>query len=358
MPRRALPSCQWADEPQLFTNPDLFLDRLTTLYGPSNSGKTVYIRALVQLLGPVIPEGIFFSGTEKSFAEIPAPYVHEKITEELLQKIWDRQGVRAEVFRRATNPEVLQRLAARAPDPQHEAMLRKIEVLRSNERARMGGESAAFERFSERCDELRRQALQYHIKCHRSALARQRLPDDELHSLRYVDFNPRCLVVFDDVSPQLKKLKTKPIVGEYFTRARHRFLTVVVGLHDDKYIDSELRKNAHISIFTSPEMIQVFVRRDCMGLSADVKKKAQQIAADPRAFANFSKILYLRDRAEHPFVRTRVRKINKGALRFGSAMWREMGLRVASTGTVDPGNQFLSEFGLAAPAQPGAPARV
>lgn len=335
-------ACRWADDSDLVSDCKIFLDRLTAIYGTSGTGKTVLLRSILQRLRAV-PEGTFFTGTEDSFPEIPKAFVHGKVTEEMLVGIWDRQGVKTDIYKRANNLAVLARLAARVPSPQIATMAGRVEAVRSQERAKLGEDSKAFEDVNEKCDELLRKAYKMHIEAHRRRIAAAALSKDEAHALRFLWFNPRHVVVFDDVTPQLKKLQKKEIVGEYFTRARHRFLTIIVCLHGDKYIDPENRKNAHVSIFTTSEEVELFFKRDCMGASASVRSAAAAIAADPRAFEKFHKILYLKDSA-HPFVRFYMDKIARGALVFGSRSWRALGNSISSDGTNDPRNPFNVEF--------------
>jgi hypothetical protein len=265
------------------------------------------------------------------------------VTEDVLQKIWDRQGVKTDIYKRVNRLDLLAQIAARRPDGRVSETVRKVEALRAQERAKLGSESKAFELVSSKCDELLNRVYKKHIETWRKQIEAQSLSEDEAYAMRFLNFNPHHVVVFDDVSPQVKKIQKKEIVGEIFTRARHRFLTIIFGLHGDKFIDPEYRRNAHVSIFTTAEEIQVFVKRDCMGIGSEVRAQAEAIAVDPRAFADFHKILYIKD-SPTPFVRFRAEKVPKGQLKFGSLSWRALGNRISSDGTNDAGNPFNLEF--------------
>ena len=63
---RGAPACGWVEEPAVADSPQTYLDRLTCIYGTSDSGKTIFLRALIDKLR-MVPEGTFFTGTEDSF---------------------------------------------------------------------------------------------------------------------------------------------------------------------------------------------------------------------------------------------------------------------------------------------------
>src|SRR5271156_4473392 len=69
-----------------------------------------------------------------------------------------------------------------------------------------------------------------YISEHRSRLIKMQLNQDEAFTLRYLDFNPRMLLVFDDCTADFKRLKSpraKSIMGKLFFQNRWAFMTVV-----------------------------------------------------------------------------------------------------------------------------------
>jgi hypothetical protein len=342
--RKFTPRTDWVDSPQELDNPDHFLDRLSILYGPSETGKTIMGRHILNTLGVRIPEGTFVTRTPKNFHEIPPPYIHEKFSLDLLQKIWDRQGARTVAYTKANRPHVLCRLAARVPSDKITRVVAEVERLRQAEQKKLGANSADFDALSKLCDDLIRQCYKVHVGNNLAQYRKMRLDDDESYSLKYLNFNPRHALVFDDVTSQLKKYQNKEIIQELFYAARNRYLTVIIMMHGDKILDAELRKNAHVSIFMNPAILKTFFKRESMDFEESIRSMALSIAANPQAFASFHKILFLKKRgpSKHPFVRVRARMHER--ITFGSRGWHELGNKIKGDGSADPDNPFNAEF--------------
>lgn len=314
------------------------------LYGPSETGKTIMGRHVLNTLGTKVPEGTFVTRTPKNFHEIPSPFVHQKFSLPLLKTIWDRQGARTEAFTKANRPQVLCRLAARVPSDRIARVVADVERLRAAERKKLGATSADFDTLSKLCDDLIRQCYKVHIGKNLASYRKLNLDADESYSLKYLHFNPRHAIIFDDVTSQLKKYQKQEIIQELFYAARNRYLTVIVMMHGDKILDAELRKNAHISIFMSPAILKTFFKRESMDFEDSIRAMAFSIAANPDAFAAHHKILFLKKRgpSKHPFVRVRARLFE--SITFGSKAWHDLGNRIKGDGTSDPDNPFHSEF--------------
>lgn len=341
---RRPPPARWHDSPDILSNRTHFLDRLTVVYGPSETGKTVMSRQIIDTIGPAIPTGTFITRTPKNFQEIPKCFVHEKFDTKLIQDIWNRQGANTEVFNRANNLDVLLKLATRIPSEKIRATINKVEKLRATEKRKLGAASGEFAQFTENCDSLIKQLYKVHISKNRAMLLRKRLSDEEKFTLEYLHFNPRHAIIFDDVTSLIKKFQKKEIIEELFFAARNRFLTVIITMHGDKILDAELRKNAHVSIFMTPTIMHTFFKRESMDFEEKIKQMAFDIANNPEAFENHNKIVFLKQRgpSKHPFVRTRARMIEH--MRFGSGAWHRLGVEISGQSTGD--TEFHKEFGL------------
>jgi hypothetical protein len=198
----------------------------------------------------------------------------------------------------------------------------------------------------ERIDTMLNHVYKVHIRNCIRMLHRFNLSDDELFALNNRNLNPRHLIVFDDVTASLKRLQKREVIQDMFYAGRNRFLTIIIGIHDDKLLDSELRKNAHVSIFMTPNIMRMFFKRDCMGVDPEVQVLAQHACAHEESFSSFHKIIYFRDRraSEGPLVRTLAERYED--LTFGSAEFHAFGREVMKHGTARVDNVFTEEYGL------------
>lgn len=60
------------------------------------------------------------------------------------------------------------------------------------------------------------------------------------------------MLIFDDCAAKIKSfVKTSDTLKEIFYNGRHWYFSLVLTAQDDKEIETELRKNTAVSIFTN-----------------------------------------------------------------------------------------------------------
>ena len=114
------------------------------------------------------------------------------------------------------------------------------------------------------------------------------------------------MLILDDCASTFKKYyKKSNVIKKIFYEGRHRYFTTVITTQDDKEIDSELRKNSMISIFTSPQASIANFERTSNNYPKHEKEKSRvcittifnQEKNQPR---HYRKLVYMRDDPE-PF---------------------------------------------------------
>ncbi|HVE13815.1 MAG TPA: ATP-binding protein [Elusimicrobiota bacterium] len=356
---------------------DLFLNRSTVLYGPSGSGKTVIVKNIMRLLAPHIDMGIFVSPSElsnRSYSDcVPRPLLHYQLylpdasggraknderkgAIRFLEAIWARAEMMAAVHARASDAKVLCSLYGRLPAAARAAVDRRIAAMNA-QRARLiarleakyrADPGRAAEKVREASDLFRAWLVRVYkasIAPHAALLARQELSADESFSLTNIRFNPRQLLVFDDCADQLKGLFKHEIFRKFFYRGRHNHVTIIICCQDDTDLDTNLRKNAFVTIFTEAQVALSNFTRASNKFSKPTQAMVGEIIGDVFAKEHrYRKLVYIREDPRRvnfyhvtfdcppPFV-------------FGSAAVQDLCREVEARDTpIDQNNIFYSAF--------------
>ncbi len=287
--------------PELAFDHKLFIDKSIVLYGASDTGKSTIIKDVMWYLNPYIDQGIVFCKSEDSSSTyegiLPRALTFTKLTEERLLEIWDRQTVFASVYKIANNIKTLTRLAMKTGDEiikTHiiKANLRKKELISAIEKSDKDA-AAKKKRIEVDCENFSRALCKSVIRTHRKQLLKMQLSDNEEFSLEHLDFNPRLLLIFDDCAADIKKLQNNPIMDDFFTQGRHRYITIFVSVQDDKYLPSEWRKNGFVNIFTTRQCATALFTRASNSYDKSLIRRSMDACKEVFALP-FQKLLYIR----------------------------------------------------------------
>lgn len=341
---------------ELDFNYRMFLDRLTMLYGESGTGKSFAIVDILRHLKPHVDQIIIISPTDRQNHTydkgiVPAPCIHYTITSKLLDTIWERQEALVGVYTKASRPELLEALYRRCPNRRaaDKAIVRINAKLYACARE-ISKTSADIASAKSKCEGMVKDFKSLIAMIWRQAIENNReyleacaLSKNEQFALKYLNLNPRLVLGFDDCTDLLKKFKSHPVMQKLFYQGRHSMVTTLIACHTDKAIDAELRKNAFVSIFTSPKVAHAFFTRP----SNDFDKKTDQVEAEEARKVTFTplqkyqKLAYVR--ADNKFYRF-TSKQHPG-FRFGSdAIWEYCDRIKAEAGTISADNRFISGF--------------
>jgi ABC-type dipeptide/oligopeptide/nickel transport system ATPase component len=312
---------------RLDVKPPLFVDRTVAIYGPSGTGKTVIMKNIMRVVSPHIEQVLVIAPTEptnRSYegfvdptlihyrmwaapkpGELKGKDTEAKGTQRFLENIWDRQEMMAATYKRANNPAVLSQLFGRLPravrDRGHEHInainSRREEILQRIYRQFKYDpgllESKAKEINKKFKDMLSLIYKKFIIPNYADLHSAGDLSEDEKFSLRYVEFNPRLLLIFDDCAAQLKPMFKLDIMRKLFYQNRHSFITVIFGLQDDTDLAANLRKNAFVSFFTEPIVCRSNFDRGANQFPKAVKTYVEKISTS--VFRGNRKLAYIRE---------------------------------------------------------------
>ncbi len=328
-----------------------FLDKSTLLFGKSGSGKSfVMVDILYQLQG-YVEQVVVISPTDRQNHTydkglVPLPCIHYTITPELLDNIWDRQTALSSAYTRANKYEIVKSLFDKIPgNATTRNIIDSIHRKLRDFRGEVANDEDADARIAEmetECKKLITMVWKDGINKNRGALSKLELNSDERYCLKYINLNPRLVLVFDDCTDQLKKYKGHPVMQKLFYQGRHSFITVLIACHTDKALDPELKKSVYVNIFTEESSAHSYFYRGSNDLDKIARSKAE--SASKSAFtplAKHQKLVWTRD--DDKFYRfTATARLN---FKFGSQyVWEYCNQIKADAGTVSADNKFIGDF--------------
>lgn len=368
--------------PELTLRPKMLIGRTISLYGPSKSGKTAITKHVLDLLRPYIDQVLLVSPTEpanQSFRKyIPQQLIHYEMSSPdpknphrklsgmagvlgFLKRIWKRQEMLTQTYKRANEPKVLESLFRRLPagerakgdaDIAKAADIFRVAVERVRKRFKHDPDRFKGERESmeEKFDELRSQVHKKYILANVDALwvlsEQDGLTETEQWAVQYCSLNPNLVLIFDDCAAGFSAaLQKREEFLQLFYQNRHVNLTVIFTFQDDTDLATNLRKNSFISIYCNEIVCNANFERKANNISKADTAHVRSIA--PKIYeAKYRKLAYVRDDdAGHFFYHfTAPRAQNK---MFGSDALLELCRGVAAEGGgADCDNPFYEQFRL------------
>ena len=174
------------------------------------------------------------------------------------------------------------------------------------------------------------------------------LSKSEKAALSFLDFNPNIMLILDDCASTFKKLyKKSSAIKEIFYEGRHYFFTTIISSQDDKEIDSELRKNTTISIFTTSQAATSNFERPSNGYAKHERIRAKHCVEtvfkqDENDLKHYQKLVYIMNEAD-PFMYTISDLYDN--FRMGSLpMWEYSDKIKAKYGTVNKNNKMIDSY--------------
>lgn len=306
-----------------------FLDRTTILYGESGAGKTTIIKDILNTLKPHIEQILVVNpieGQNHAYEGIaPSVVIHEDLTPELLRSLWKRQLEHVEIYDRANDEKVIQSLFTKIPNTQQERQIldemkrsfeaKKAEILRTEPEVAMA--NIKVQDMETDYKYLTSMTYKGVIEKNKELLQQMHLTEEEQFTLNNIRFNPRMVIILDDCTEKVAKLKNNEILQGIFFKGRHLKVTVIYASHMIKSISPELRRNAYVSIYMDRSIAQLFFKGESVGYKHDKELMAEVDAAIKAAFNHehkYQKLVWIR--AENRFYKYTA-EIQKD-FRFGS----------------------------------------
>lgn len=323
----------------------MFLDKTTVLYGESGTGKSTLMKDILYMLQPHVHQIIVISPADaqnSAYSDIvPKPCIHYDVSEQHLNDIFERQMMLANVCKLANDDSILRGVYSMIPSGKRamydEAIMsvdRRLAALKENasDTSKAEAECKKFQ------VAIRKHAIGQNIRL----LYQLPLTENQRFAIEYMNVNPKMVIIFDDCTEKLNKMKQCEVIQSMFYRGRHAELTIIIGCHTDKTLDTAVKKNTFVSIFTANGAARAYFNRASSDFDRATKNKA--FRAIDTIFSDtlpHQKLVILRgNSAFYKYTATR-----RDDFRFGSdALWEFCDKVKCADGTLAQSNKFLYDF--------------
>jgi hypothetical protein len=302
---------------------DDYLDKTTLIFGGTGSGKTYMIEELMELLSDHVSNYLVIAPQTSQLRysmRLPKKCLKEDISKKKLQSIWIRQTQMTQVCNIANDITVLESLFKRLNN-------RHLTIIAYSIIKRCGDFVTKIENSNISFLEKKNSIAQIEslkntklislykdaIREKRDILCNMNLTNYEKTAIEYLDTNPKLMIIIDDCSEKFDKWmkyfkKTEEnIFSTIAFRGRHNNISLVVACHDDKFMPTEIRKNARVIKFGNMKALTSCVDKPGSAFSSSEKKQAKAVGekifneSDTQTKKkNHQKICYIRD-DKNPF---------------------------------------------------------
>lgn len=301
----------------------MFLNKSIILYGLSGSGKSSIIINILYTLRnhisyPFIITKSMASAEKNYIGRVPRGCIKWNLTKQWLEEFIVGQSARTKVYEevnalhnlKETFDHIDNKLAV-----DHETCIinnaeRCIHAIEQNTTLSYPDKKQLLDDIKKTRNDALIHLYKTFIRAYRVELEqiRHNLSPSSRRVITFLDFMPHALLVFDDCAHMIKTwVKESPAIKELFYQGRHIHTTIILGTQADKEIDSEIRKNARISIFTTAQDTTGAFSRAANAFPERDRKRAS-ICANAIFSSNligsrntYQKLVYVRDDPIDPF---------------------------------------------------------
>jgi hypothetical protein len=294
--------------------PTRYFNRTTLLFGRTDSGKTTIIDEIMKMVEKqiavvfVICQSSVTVESSDYYGKVPSFAIKNNVSTEWLEEFMDRQKGIATLYRVANNIKTLQDVfnyikTTESSDLEN-ICIRKaqkyIDSINQNNSLDFAQKKGKITSINTTKEKYLKNLYKKYIRENKVYLERKPgLSQNEKCCINYLDLNPNAMIIYDDCASLFKKwCRDSPTIKEVFYNGRHSYITQVISTQDDKEIDSALRKNALVSIFTTSQAATSNFGRASNGYTKAEKKRAEICSkrifseADSKGAKNYKKLVY------------------------------------------------------------------
>lgn len=307
------------DEIPLFSKDySYFLNKSIILYGSSGSGKSMIMRDILYILKDHIPNILVIAPTNHlngSFDDIiPPQLIFPDVTEELIQNIFKRQKTVVKLYNMVNDFTRLEAIYNKLAQSSDQHIKHKIVQSYYNIKSKyqQNNDLNLVEKKIKlkELDDLHKKSLtefykkvinRYRTQIITNNDTQKRFDDIEFKIIKCININPNFLLILDDCAYNANIWSRYSEIKEIFMNGRHHKITFMISFQDDKLLDSGLRKNAFINIFTTEIVCNAFFQRSANNFTKQEKNKMTKLSNyvfnDPKLKdKNYKKLVYIKDK--------------------------------------------------------------
>jgi Cdc6-like AAA superfamily ATPase len=275
--------------PFLEKNKSDYIEQNIILYGESGSGKTVQIREIMYIVRNDIPNIVIISPTEDSNQSysglVPKSCIKEEITVNELKRLYERQVEAKKIYLVANDLSRLGRLFIRCATIREREVFNKIREHFRKKIERYKNEINDIEKqksIINRLNQAKNDTIKAYYKDiiakYKKSLLKGDISEEEKLIITYLRFNHRIMIIFDDYSASAQQWGKDETVRKILFQGRHEGITFVIAIHNFSLLNTDIRTNAHLSIFTTSISATRYFSASANGFSKSEKIEAENIA--------------------------------------------------------------------------------
>jgi ABC-type cobalamin/Fe3+-siderophores transport system ATPase subunit len=287
-----------------------FLNKSAILFGASGSGKSTILIEILYLLSPYVPIIFVFSPTAEdnnAFEGIvPNCLIFKTVDLKQLEAIYMRQKAATKIYNTVNNIDSLRELFSKIAT-HNDIECVKLAYINANKIIKrkeldlslsVSEKKIAVKEIKSIRDIYLISVYKSVIHSNKKRLKRLDLTDSEKYIIIYLYFNPNCVVVFDDCGAELKRFQKEVVYKQIMYQGRHSYINSILTLQDDTGLDSGVKKNAFVNIFTTAQCAMAYFEKKSSSFTKKDKIVASRIisyiyAEEP--IKTYRKFVYLRD---------------------------------------------------------------
>jgi hypothetical protein len=290
-----------------------FLHKSILLYGASASGKSMIMKDILYTLKDHIPNVCVICPTNnlnKSYDDIiPSQLIYGEVTEDLIKTIFKRQKITVKMYNKTNDLEKLKIIYSKLTRQNNKKLaslmhiyLKVKDSLSNNDNLHISEKKIKLQELEEEHHKTLLSFYKENILKNKSIINKHNnLDEDEIRIINYININPNFLLILDDAAVNASLWSKWTEFKELFFNGRHHKITFMISFQDDKLLESSLRKNAFINIFTTEVTCNSFFERTANNFTKSIKTKMSQISKtifndDKLKNKNFKKLVYIKDR--------------------------------------------------------------
>lgn len=294
-------------------DPKYFLNKSTIIYGASGTGKSTILIEILYILKDYVPTIFVFSPTaddNNGFAGIvPDALIFRNVDIKKLEEIYKRQQGATRIYNTVNEQKGLRALFEKvannktidcAKDAYRNAN-NLIAEKQNSTHLNFGEKKKMIKSIKNTRDKFLSTLYKAVIRKNKYRLRNMSITPSDHYILQYLDFNPNCIIIMDDCGAVLKKFQKETVIQKIFFQGRHSYINLILSLQDDLRLDSSIKKNAFVNIFTTSQIASAYFNRSGTSFSKKEKHLADKIIS--RVFTDskdYKKLVYVRNEVQ-PF---------------------------------------------------------
>tara|TARA_R110002033_G_scaffold55527_3_gene104441 strand:+ start:351 stop:1406 length:1056 start_codon:yes stop_codon:yes gene_type:complete len=250
----------------------MYIDKMTTIYGKSNSGKSFLIKEIIKILSPYIPNILVFGSmniADDYSLYVPENAIIHDLTVDGFKAILARQEQVALLYKEGRNVKKLLKMFDKVATSDEKQTLAKISYKFDKEignikrlRCEYARKAGKINKLNDIKEKAHREYYQKILKRHKND---SRFNTHEKAVIQYFDVNPRMLIVMDDCAPILDPLKKDMSLIKAAFQGRHSFITSVFAMQNTTMMPAPLRQNSMLLLFTTSAAVNNFFDNNAAG---------------------------------------------------------------------------------------------